>query len=98
MSKGVLIFAFNNEEIDYEKIAHLNASMIEYNMNVPVHIFTSHEAAVAGYTDQIAIGRRRYRDFNKVLSFNNGLRWNAFEISPFDETLVIDADICIAFN
>ena len=40
MSKGVLIFAFNNEQIDYEKIAKLNALMIKYNMDVPVHIIT----------------------------------------------------------
>ena len=95
MSKGVLIFAFNNEKVNYETIAHLNALMIEYNMNVPVHIFTSHEAAVAGYTDQIAVGSRRYKDFNETLSFNNGLRWNAFELSPYDETLILDADYLI---
>ncbi len=95
MSKGVVIFAFNNEQIDYETIAHLNALMIEYNMNVPVHIITSYEAAVAGYTDQIAIGNRHYKDYNQTLSFNNGLRWNVFELSPFDETLVLDADYLI---
>ena len=88
MSKGVLIFAFNNEQIDYEKIAKLNALMIKYNMDVPVHIITD-----AG-TD-VAIGKRHYKDFNQVLSFNNGLRWNSFELSPFDETLVLDADYLI---
>ena len=40
MSKGVVIFAFNNELIDYEKIAKLNAAMITYNMDVPVHIIS----------------------------------------------------------
>ena len=88
MSKGVLIFAFNNEQIDYEKIAKLNASMISYNMDVPVHIITDADT-------NVAIGKRHYKDFNQILSFNNGLRWNSFELSPFDETLVLDADYLI---
>ena len=90
MSKGVVIFAFNNELIDYEKIANLNAAMIKYNMDVPVHIIT----------DQIlaAPGKRHYKDYNQILSFNNSLRWNAFSLSPFDETLVLDADYLIMNN
>jgi len=87
MSKGIVIFAFNNEQIDYEKIARLNAAMIEYNMNVPVHIITDIGA--------VAPSKRHYKDYNQILSFNNSLRWNAFELSPFDETLVLDADYLI---
>jgi hypothetical protein len=91
MSKGVVIFAFNNELIDYEKIAKLNASMIKYNMDVPVHIITDAK-------NNISPGKRHYKDYNQVLSFNNSLRWNVFELSPFDETLVLDADYLIMNN
>ena len=90
MSKGVVIFAFNNELIDYEKIANLNAAMIKYNMDVPVHIITD--------VGQTAPGKRHYRDYNQILSFNNSLRWDAFTLSPFDETLVLDADYLIMNN
>ena len=90
MSKGVVIFAFNNEQIDYEKIAKLNASMIKYNMDVPVHIITD--------MGQSAPGKRHYKDYNQILSFNNSLRWDAFTLSPFDETLVLDADYLIMNN
>ena len=90
MSKGVVIFAFNNELIDYEKIANLNAAMIKYNMDVPVHIITD--------TGQPAPGKRHYKDYNQILSFNNSLRWDAFNLSPFDETLVLDADYLIMNN
>jgi len=88
MSNGVVIFAFNNELIDYEKIAKLNASMIKYNMDVPVHIITDAK-------NNISPGKRHYKEYNQVLSFNNSLRWNVFELSPFDETLVLDADYLI---
>ena len=90
MSKGVVIFAFNNELIDYEKIANLNAAMIKYNMDVPVHIITD--------TGRKAPGKRHYKDYNQILSFNNSLRWDAFNLSPFDETLVLDADYLIMNN
>ena len=91
MSKGILIFAFNNEEIDYIKIANANKLMIEYNMDKPVHI-------ISDATKTISTTKRHYQDYNKVLSFNNGLRWDAFNLSPFDETLVLDADYLIMNN
>ena len=84
MSKGVVIFAFNNEQIDYEKIAKLNASMIKYNMDVPVHIITD--------MGQSAPGKRHYKDYNQILSFNNSLRWDAFTLSPFSmDTLIVSS-------
>jgi hypothetical protein len=91
MSKGILIFAFNNEKIDYEKIANANKLMIEYNMDVPVHI-------ISKTTETVSSTTRHYRDYNETLSFNNGLRWDAFHLSPFDETLVLDADYLIMNN
>lgn len=91
MSKGILIFAFNNEEIDYLKIANANKLMIEYNMDVPVHIIST-------ATEKVPIAKRHYSDYNKVMSFNNSERWNAFDLSPFDETIVLDADYLIMNN
>ena len=35
MSKGILIFAFNNEKVDYEKIA--NANKEKYYMPQTIH-------------------------------------------------------------
>lgn len=61
MSKGVLLFAFNNHEIDYIRIAYVNALMIRYNLSVPVTLVTSngdHEWA-----------RRSIPDFDDA--FNN---------------------------
>ena len=34
MSNGILIFAHNNQKIDYVKIACLNALMIQKNMHI----------------------------------------------------------------
>lgn len=40
MSKGVLMYAHNNEEIDYFRIACANSLMVRKNLNVPVTVVT----------------------------------------------------------
>ena len=40
MSSGVLLFANNNREIDYGKIALANAMLVKKNLDVPVSIVT----------------------------------------------------------
>ena len=40
MSKGVVIIAHNNAEIDYFRIACANALMVKSNLNVPVTLIT----------------------------------------------------------
>ena len=40
MSSGVLLFAHNNREIDYGKIALANAMLVKKNLDVPVSIVT----------------------------------------------------------
>lgn len=39
-SRGVLMFAHNNQEIDYFKIACTNALMVQHNLKVPVAMLT----------------------------------------------------------
>ena len=40
MTRGVLMYAHNNSEIDYFKIACANALMVRKNMGVPVTLVT----------------------------------------------------------
>jgi hypothetical protein len=40
MSRGVLMYAHNNSEIDYLKIACANALMVQKNLGVPVTLIT----------------------------------------------------------
>lgn len=120
MSRGILIYAHNNPEVDYGLIAYCNALMIRTNMpGVPICLVTDEgtlswlrkqrgAAAVKKAFDEIVIEDyqhlgtgardRRYYDTlstPKMLPWHNGTRPSAYQHSPFDETLLIDADYLI---
>jgi hypothetical protein len=55
-SRGVLMFAHNNQEIDYFKIAMVNAFMVQKNLNVPVTLITdegTHEWALKSNDEEL---------------------------------------------
>jgi hypothetical protein len=117
MTRGVLIYAHNNSELDYFRIACANALMVKKNLGVPVSIVT--DEGTFKYSrdelgtefldhcfDQIILADRVWtfdnkRNFSdtsnstKTLQFYNCNHWKAFELSPYDETLFIDADYLI---
>jgi hypothetical protein len=117
MTCGVLMYAHNNAEIDYFKIACANALMVQKNLNVPVTLVTDagtvewgKKALGDAFVDKcfehiIVVDRdwnfknsRNYSDTSyttKSLQFYNCNHWEAFELSPYDETLFIDADYLI---
>lgn len=117
MSRGVLMYAHNNDEIDYFKIACANALMVKKNLQVPVTIVTDEgtlnwgkkslgDEFVNQCFEHVLVTERKW-DFEnkrsyfdtsasqKTLQFYNCNHWQAFELSPYDETLFIDADYLI---
>lgn len=117
MTRGVLMYAHNNTEIDYFKIACANALMVKHNLNVPVTIVTdpgtlawAHRTLTEEFVNtcfekvivvnpQVSFNNKRvYQDTahtSRSLQFYNCNHWEAFELSPYDETLFIDADYLI---
>lgn len=116
MSRGVLMYAHNNTEIDYIKIACANALMVRKNLQVPCTLVTDEHTVDWGIKsigkefidtcfDQIIVIKskksfdnlRNYADMtsSKVLQFYNCNHWEACGLSPYDETLFIDADYLI---
>ena len=116
MSRGVLMYAHNNQEIDYLKIACANALMVKKNLNVPVSLVTDSGTIDWGrkalgelidecFENVITVDRdykfnnkKVYSDTShttKTLQFYNANHWAAYELSPYDETLFIDADYLI---
>ena len=79
-SKGVLLFATNTAETDYVGIAETNAKLIEKFLGLPTTI-------VQGHTT----GNKRLVD-GAVVEWNNGGRCDAYDLSPYDQTLLIDSD------
>jgi hypothetical protein len=88
MTVGALIFAYNNEQIDYVAMAHWSAQNIKRHLNIPTTIITG---------DIESTNQRYFEDVGTV-TWHNLNRMNAYELSPYDRTLVLDADYVVASN
>jgi len=107
MSKGILIFAYNNQEIDYIKMAAFAAKQASEHLALPVSLVTDQEdipIEISKIFDNIFIlpdnssQNKRFYDGQgtfKILDWKNFTRSSAYSITPYDETLVIDSDFII---
>lgn len=122
MTRGCLIYAFNNEEIDYITIAREAARRVKHYLGIPVCLVTDSAKQVLAVdpegryfdtvidvwqdkelkpTAELLNGRnlRNYADGTltiKKANFKNSLRTKTYELTPYDETLVIDSDYFLA--
>lgn len=87
MTTGALIFARNNEHIDYVAMARWSALNIERHLGIPTHIVTDDSRSDSG--------SRHFADVGMV-SWHNTNRMDAYRLSPWDRTLVLDADYVVA--
>lgn len=119
MTKGILMFAHNNSEIDYFRMAVVNALLVKKHLGVQVCVVTDRDSYafasetlgnelidsaidIIKYTDTDHNFRRQntkiYRDTvhtQKKLPFYNLDRCEAYDLSPFDQTILIDTDYLI---
>lgn len=125
MTKGVLVFARNNSEIDYVKQAYFLAKSAKLHLGLPTTIVTDsvehlkftfpdhrevfdkiipivwkdedlNENTTRSKTENHSI--KFYSDgtlVQKRLQFKNETRTLSFELSPYDETLLLDSDVVI---
>lgn len=103
MTRGALIFAFNNEKTDYVGMAAWCAKNIRQHLDLPTAVVTDcTDAAKLSNFDQViyssaeAGGTRFFEDYNSTVTWNNASRVNAYVLSPWDETLVLDADYVVS--
>ena len=112
-TKGALIFARNNAQIDYIKQAHYSAKRIRKYLDTPTSIVT----------DSVKYLKETYKDYEEVfdqiievpftnnsttkryfdgsgvakhLQFKNDMRTKSYELTPYDETILLDSDYIIA--
>jgi hypothetical protein len=87
MTTGALIFARNNEKIDYVAMAKWSARNIERHLGIPTHIVT----------DESDPGNnaRHFTDVGHV-TWHNLSRMDAYQASPWEQTLLLDADYVVA--
>jgi hypothetical protein len=113
MSKGIIIFAQNNEYVDYASQACACAGFARKNLSLfdEICLITNTETLVSNaekineYFDKVIISDtfqpdnvRLFKDTVKnteYASFKNLGRGDVYDLSPYDETLVIDSDYFI---
>jgi len=107
MKKGILLFAFNNPDIDYIKLASFAAQRASRFLNLPVSLATDQSMIPANcfaFDNIITVKKDHLNnskffydgvDKSKRIDWHNRSRSGYFDITPYDETLVIDADYII---
>lgn len=102
MTTGALIFAFNNEKTDYVKMATWSAKRIRSFLSIPVAIVTdsTDPGLVKEFEHVINVtaqtgGSRYFDDYADTVSWHNAGRTDAYSLSPFDVTLVLDSDYVV---
>lgn len=101
-SKGVLLFAFNTDKIDYVSIADANAKLIRKNLKLPVTLITDSNTSPSFNYDHIITIENNKNNFRTIDQENqqwrNHGRSLAYELSPYECTLLLDSDYLIVEN
>jgi hypothetical protein len=87
-SRGVLVFANNTDTIDYIGIANKTIQLAKHHLGIETLVVTQDYQTT--YTNA-----RTDIDTEKSVQWNNFGRHRAWEVTPWDETLVIDADYLV---
>ena len=101
MTTGALIFAFDNEQTDYISMAAWSAKNINRHLGIPVAVVTDYENPPGNFdyvinTQAQSGGTRYFEDYNQTVTWHNAGRVDAYTLSPWERTLVLDADYVVA--
>jgi hypothetical protein len=85
-SRGVVIFATNTAETDYVGIAEQNARLIHHLMGLPTTIISAKDSGN---------NKRFSTDTGTFVEWKNFGRHEAYDATPYDETIILDADYLV---
>jgi hypothetical protein len=108
MTQGILLFAHNNERINYLLLAYWQAVRIHKFLNKPCSVVTDQQSVQS----LLDLNLDPERIFDKIilnnsdtlqkknycgarLTFKNIDRYQSYDLTPYDETIVFDTDIVI---
>lgn len=102
-TRGVLIYAHDNDLIDYQKMATIAGALAKKNLGVPVAVVVDiptddlMDSGVFDYVIRVNKGEAESQfDYGTGRAdYFNSARAYAFDHSPFEETLMIDADYMV---
>jgi hypothetical protein len=103
MTTGAVILAFNNEETDYVAMAAWSARNIQRHLGIPTSIITDCRDVdqlvdfdVVISADAQTGGKRYFDDYAKTVTWHNAGRTDVYNLTPYDQTIVLDADYVVA--
>jgi hypothetical protein len=100
MSKGILLFAVDTEEKSYTNMARYCSTKIKEHLNLPVALVTNKDISdpLFDYVINIESVKAQTRVIHSTgvkEQWNNFGRYQAYDLSPFNETILMDTDyIC----
>jgi hypothetical protein len=100
MSKGVVLFAHNTEKVDYYRMAVYSAKRLNRFLELPVAIITdSQTLSTTGapeyiFDKTITVDADRTNFRGKSSWLNKG-RYEVYDLTPYQETLVLDTDYMV---
>lgn len=99
MTRGVILFAFNSPKYNYYDMAFYAKKRIEHFLKLPVTLVTDEDSIPIDYEDHnwdsitfTTPDKNNFRDWGMWI--NKG-RYMAYELSPYDETLLLDVDYIV---
>ena len=101
MMRGVVIFAYNSGDIDYQAMAAWSAGRIAKHLGLPTTLITDIAPTNSTVFEDVVVttaesgGTRYFADIGNNVTWFNGNRMDVYNLSPYDETLVLDADYVV---
>jgi hypothetical protein len=101
MTRGVLLFAFNSPDYDYVKMAEFTAKRAKHFLKLPSTVVTD-TFSLKNLNEElfdkvIIVDSDDTNNFQGRVWLNKG-RYQAYDLSPYDETLLLDVDYIINSN
>lgn len=102
--KGVMIYAFNNDRVDYFQQAVWCADRVTRFLKLPVTIVTDRDSIKSRscdhnivFSEPLSGGNRIYNPMTDCTAdtWFNGNRFQSYDLSPYDKTLVLDSDYVV---
>jgi hypothetical protein len=91
--KGVMFFAFNNPKVDYYTMAVKAAKRVTHFLNLPVTIVTDIQPENPEF-NIINVSAETSNEKDSNPWYNKG-RYRAYDLSPYDETILLDTDYLV---
>jgi len=102
MTAGAVIFAMGQDQIDYVAMARWSAQRVQRWLGLPTTLITDQSVDADQFDRVIHISRshpesqRWFDDIGHRVGWHNQDRCDAFDLSPYDRTVLLDADYVVA--